>query len=460
MRIVLDPGHGGADRANRGPTGYTEADGVLDIALRLRSLLLNAGYEVMMTRDKDETVELYRRSEMANQWQGQLFLSLHTNAAAESAANGIETFHSFNGEWGSIFREEARRVAEIVQRNLVHATGLRDRGIKTRIVNNNNSSINNMDYYAVIRRSRMPALITEMGFHTNPNEEALLKTVGFRQKLTDALAKAIKEAYPIQKTLTPIMGASQATLQQAKNWIREKAPEYEHLVELYYSIAPQYGIRADIALAQASKETGFFKYGVLVKAWQNNYAGIGATGEVSDGNTPLHGADATKVRYESGVHGAIFSNSAVGVEAHIQHLYAYATTNLLPVGKVLYSPRFALVKRGSAPYVEYLGAAENPVGIGWAYPGYGYGVSIINDFLTPLLAVVVEGSNTTPIVEVKEIMVNIHGKLGTVLGFKLEGKNYVPIRFLEAFGYEITWDDVNEIVEIVYRKNLNPDINN
>jgi|GEM_PF-790561 len=458
MRIVLDPGHGGGDRANRGPTGYIEADGVLDIALRLRRILVMAGYEVLMTRDKNETVDLYRRSEIANQWQGQLFLSLHTNAA-ESAANGIETFHSYNGEWGSIFREEAKRVAEIVQRNLVQSTGLRDRGIKTRIINNSSSSINNMDYYAVIRRSRMPALITEMGFHTNPNEEALLKTVGFRQKLADALAKAIKEAYPIQRSLTPIMGSPQATLRQAKSWIRERAPDYEHLVDLYYNIAPQYGIRPDIALAQATKETGFFRYGGLVKAWQNNYAGIGATGEVSDGNTPLHGAEATKVRYEKGVHGAVFLNPAVGVEAHIQHLYAYATTNLLPVGKVLYSPRFSLVKRGSAPYVEYLGASDNPEGIGWAYPGNGYGASIINDFLAPLLAVKVEGNNSTPNVEAKEIKVNIHGKLATVQGFKLEGRNYVPIRFLEAFGYEITWDEANEIVEIVYRRNLNQENN-
>lgn len=455
MKIVLDPGHGGADRANRGPTGYIEADGVLDIALRLRTLLVNAGYEVLMTRDKDETVELYRRAEMANQWQGQLFLSLHTNAA-DSTANGIETFHSFNGEWGRIFYEEAKRTAEVIQRRLIQATGWRDRGIKTRLVTNTSSAIYGKDYYAVIRRSRMPALITELGFHTNPNEEALLKTVGFRQKLAEALALGIQEAYPVSKNLTPIMGVAQASIQQAKSWIRQRAPEYEGLVDLYYNIAPMYGIRADIALCQACKETGYFRFEGLVKAWQNNYAGIGATGEVSDGNTPLHGADSTKVRFQQGVHGAIFLNPAVGVEAHIQHLYAYATTNLLPVGKVLYSPRFALVKRGSAPYVEYLGVADNPVGVGWAYPGNGYGESILNDFLAPLMSVEVDGNNdsSSPIVEKREVKLNIHGKSAIVEGFLIEGRNYVPVRFLEDFGYEVTWDEENEIVEIVYRRNL------
>lgn len=199
MKIVIDPGHGGTDRANRGPTGYIEADGVLDIALRLKDILVENGYEVLLTREEDETVELYKRTEIANQWQGQLFISLHTNAGG-TYANGIETFYSYNGEWGKRFFQEARRVAEIIQRRLVQATGLADRGIKTRLVKNSASSIYGKDYYAVIRRSKMPALITELGFHSNPTEEALLKTEGFRQKLADALAQGIKEAYPMERT--------------------------------------------------------------------------------------------------------------------------------------------------------------------------------------------------------------------------------------------------------------------
>lgn len=57
-RIFIDPGHGGSDRYNRGPTGYVEADGALDIALKLRNKLQSIGFDVGMTRDKDTTVAL------------------------------------------------------------------------------------------------------------------------------------------------------------------------------------------------------------------------------------------------------------------------------------------------------------------------------------------------------------------------------------------------------------------
>ncbi len=65
-RIFIDPGHGGSDRANRGPTGYVEADGALDIALRLRSKLQALGFIVGMSRDKDVTVSLTQRGKMAH----------------------------------------------------------------------------------------------------------------------------------------------------------------------------------------------------------------------------------------------------------------------------------------------------------------------------------------------------------------------------------------------------------
>ena len=185
---------------------------------------------------------------------------------------------------------------------------------------------------------------------------------------------------------TPILGQAQATVEQARAWLKAKAPDWVSLADLYYAIAPKYGIRADVALAQAAKETGYFRYGGLVQPWQNNFAGIGATGQASDGNTPLRGADPDRVRFEKGVHGAIFTDKSTGVEAHIQHLYAYATTEVLPKDTVLVDPRFNLVRRGTAPYVEYLGAAENPAGVGWAYPGHDYGKSIVRDYLADLLA--------------------------------------------------------------------------
>ncbi|KAB3531486.1 N-acetylmuramoyl-L-alanine amidase family protein [Alkaliphilus serpentinus] len=197
MKIVIDPGHGGEDRANIGPTGYVEADGVLDIGLRLKEKLIKEGYEVLMTREDDKTVSLSSRTDMANEWQGELYLSLHTNAASTPKANGIETFHSYNGEWGDVFRQEAKNYATVLQGKLIKKTGRNDRGIKTRIINDPASPNYGKDYYYVIRTSKMPAVIVEMGFHTNPEEEALLKTEEYRETLADGIFESVKEVYPL-----------------------------------------------------------------------------------------------------------------------------------------------------------------------------------------------------------------------------------------------------------------------
>ena|GEM_PF-7133727 len=187
------------------------------------------------------------------------------------------------------------------------------------------------------------------------------------------------------ETLTPIMGTPVATIDQAREWLKKKAPDWGLMADLCYSIAPKYGVRADVALAQAVKETGAFRFQGIVKAWQNNFCGLGATGVAATGQELLRGADPNLVSFEQGIHGAIFFDRATGVEAHLQHLYAYATDRPLPLGVVLLDPRFALVKRGAAPYAEHLGAKENPAGTGWAWPGVDYGHSIVRDYLADLV---------------------------------------------------------------------------
>ncbi|MBW2672114.1 MAG: N-acetylmuramoyl-L-alanine amidase [Deltaproteobacteria bacterium] len=200
-----------------------------------------------------------------------------------------------------------------------------------------------------------------------------------------AVKSYMPETRKEREALTPIMGEPEATKEQARVWLQHKAPDWVLMADLYWSIAPRYNIRPDVALCQACKETGFFRFGGLVKPEQNNFCGLGATGKAATGNEPLRGADPERVRFEKGVHGAIFVDRATGVEAHIQHLYAYATTEPLPMGMQKVDPRFDLVHRGSASYVEHLGAAENPTGVGWAYPGHGYGKSIVQDYLADLL---------------------------------------------------------------------------
>lgn len=177
-----------------------------------------------------------------------------------------------------------------------------------------------------------------------------------------------------------LMGDPYVTLEHMQAWFDMCLPEHSDLPGLYYGIAGRYGVRPDLAIAQALWETGFMGFGGLVKPDQNNLCGLYATGTILTGNESVYGADPERVFLVPGTHGATFADRATGVEAHIQHLYGYATKADLPPGTVLLSPRFNLLSpalRGSAPVIAYLGATDNPTGIGWAYPGDGYGTKIV-----------------------------------------------------------------------------------
>lgn len=190
---------------------------------------------------------------------------------------------------------------------------------------------------------------------------------------------------PVVDTNIPIMGEAVATSEQLRQLLKQNNPEAPDLVDLYLQIGKEYGIRGDIAFCQAAKETGWWRFGGLVRPEQNNYCGLAATGRAATGEESLNGADPSLVWYEAGKHGAFFAAPSVGVEAHIQHLYAYATDAPLPPGKKLVDPRFTLVKRGTARYWTDLNGK-------WAVPGNGYGESILNDYYRKALAT---GSNGT-----------------------------------------------------------------
>ncbi len=178
MRICLDPGHGGNDRSNRGPTGYVEADGVLDIALRTRTLLQSSGLQVVMTRDHDTTVSLPARMAYAVAQDADIFISIHTDAYSDPRAHGCTVFCSVRDD-------QSRNLAVAIEQALRNV-GRPSRGVRTRVL------ADGRDYYYVIREARMPSVLVECGFHTNPTEEALLKTPEFRQLIAIALADGIK----------------------------------------------------------------------------------------------------------------------------------------------------------------------------------------------------------------------------------------------------------------------------
>lgn len=172
---------------------------------------------------------------------------------------------------------------------------------------------------------------------------------------------------------TMIMGTSNTSVDQMVRYYRSKAsypsfyessdaPTLEAFCQIYYEECAQEGVKAEVAFAQAMKETGFLKYGGDVKIEQFNFAGLGATG--------------------GGVPGNSFSSVRIGIRAQVQHLKAYATEESL--NNECVDPRYKYVDKGCAPYVEWLGIQENPEHKGWATsPGYGY--SIVNDYMKVLL---------------------------------------------------------------------------
>ena len=176
----------------------------------------------------------------------------------------------------------------------------------------------------------------------------------------DAFKKAIAEGGTADKdSMTKITGKAEATAEQMAAYIKAKngsvAQSVLDMVPLYLSEGETENIRGDIAFAQSCLETGNFTFsGSAVKLSQNNFCGMGVTKNGETGNS--------------------FKTPQLGIRAQIQHLKAYANTAKLKQECV--DPRFDLVSRGCAPYVEYLGIQENPKGKGWA-SGAGYGEKIL-----------------------------------------------------------------------------------
>ncbi len=170
--VVIDPGHGGSDPgANYGD--LLEKDLNLKIALKVNEILKDKGVKTYMTRDDDTFIPLHTRADLANNLNASLFLSIHNNAF-NSSEYGTETLY-YPGDTGSGF-------ARIVQDTLVNALGTNDRGIIQR------------PNLVVLNSTKMPAVIAEIAFLTNPDDRAKLTDDSFLQKAAEALADAVVKA--------------------------------------------------------------------------------------------------------------------------------------------------------------------------------------------------------------------------------------------------------------------------
>jgi N-acetylmuramoyl-L-alanine amidase len=228
-RIVIDPGHGGHDPGAKGDD-TTEAELVLDVALRLEKLLARMpGVEVVLTRRDNQFVPLQERTAIANREGADLFLSIHANASALPAARGIETyflnFASNQNAAAVAARENATSDQTMgVLQDVVKAIAMNSKRDESRdfatyvqremleSLRNANKTIKDLGVkqapFVVLIGASMPSVLAEISFLTNPQEAKLLKSSGYRQRIAQALFEGIKDYQ------TSLKSASANTQQQ------------------------------------------------------------------------------------------------------------------------------------------------------------------------------------------------------------------------------------------------------
>lgn len=171
--IVIDAGHGGKDPGAVSPFSKTrEKDLALTLAQKLRQKLENIGYKVYMTREDDTYVELKSRAEIANNLGASAFLSIHINAALAQEPKGVEMLYVPDSR-------DNKGFAQILQTEVSKAAGAKSIGIIPR------------PNLVVIRETKMPAVLAELGFFTNPAEERLLLDEAYQDKLVQGMYNAI-----------------------------------------------------------------------------------------------------------------------------------------------------------------------------------------------------------------------------------------------------------------------------
>ncbi len=213
-RIVLDPGHGGHDMGTIGPSGLLEKDLVLQVAKELKKLLQEKlGAEVILTRSSDTFISLEERTEIANQQQADLFLSIHANSSARRNISGVETYF-LDFARNDAAREvaarenaisdrnvrdlqdliqkiaqadkkaESREFAEIIQKNLYS-------GVHKMIPSSQDRGVRSAPFIVLIG-AHMPSVLAEVAFISNPRDEKLLKKEVNCQSLAAALFRGVE----------------------------------------------------------------------------------------------------------------------------------------------------------------------------------------------------------------------------------------------------------------------------
>lgn len=179
--IVIDAGHGGEDfgtKASTLPKCY-EKNINLSTSQMLKNLLVQKGFQVVMTREDDTFVSLGDRAKFANQQKPVLFVSVHYNSAPSEKAAGVEVFY-YNNEQDKTRSESSKKLAQAVLDHVLENTKAKSRGVKH-------------GNLAVIRETNMPAILIEGGFLTNEAESQKLRDPSYQKSLAWGITQGIQE---------------------------------------------------------------------------------------------------------------------------------------------------------------------------------------------------------------------------------------------------------------------------
>lgn len=171
--IVIDPGHGGIDAGTIGRYGTLEKHVTLPLALKLSRLLQDNGAKVLLTRKSDITTDYRKIVRFANRNNADIFIAIHYNSSQSSRVGGIETFY---------YTKKSKLLAQIVHKNIVYGIKRRNRGVRREM------------FYA-IHHTRMPAILIEPGYISNPTEERLAKSVSFQWEVARDITRGLKEYF-------------------------------------------------------------------------------------------------------------------------------------------------------------------------------------------------------------------------------------------------------------------------
>ncbi|MDY0409707.1 N-acetylmuramoyl-L-alanine amidase [Virgibacillus soli] len=170
INVIIDPGHGGNDGGAVGEYGTLEKDATLETAKRIKATLEQAGINVKLRRNGDDFVDRKERVAMAQGEQVDLFISIHYDGFEQEEVKGITSYY---------YHERDRKIAQLVHNYLFKES------IETR-----NRGVSEGDYF-VLRENSVPAILLELGYITNKEDEVLIQSDNFQESISGAIRDAI-----------------------------------------------------------------------------------------------------------------------------------------------------------------------------------------------------------------------------------------------------------------------------